>query len=378
MMTTRLRGLACRLNGAALIAAALQAAIVLPALTPVAAMAHAVGPQNAQDTPFRWTFSPEIIVVTLLAGAIYLRGMARRATVRNPVSPLRHAMFLGGVGAIYLALQSPLDQLAEHLFWLHQVQHFMLRMLGPMLIALAAPESVLIAGLPAGLRRGIVAPVLASGPLRGFFGLLSRPLTAFVLFVASLYVWQVPTIHDAALASTPVHYLMHVTMLAAGLLFFWVVLGHNDRPATASHGARILMLIGAILSSIVIGALTTMKMTILYTGYGVGDRLFGISPMADETTGGIILWVPSSMMYIIAIMIVLHGRERNEDRSYRRNREREATSGAAVPEIPRTAADLRGNVRSSNRGIALTLFAVYLTVLVGAVVGVVAYRVMTG
>jgi len=352
--------------------------LILAVLSPATAMAHASGTHPTQQGPFQWTFSPEIIVATLLAVAIYLRGMARRATIRNPVSPLRHGMFLVGVGMIFLALQSPLDLLAEHLFWLHQIQHFMLRMLGPMLIVLAAPESVLIAGLPGAIRRNLIVPTLGRGPLRALLGVLSRPLVAFVLFVASLYIWHVPAIHNAALASTPVHYLMHVTMLAAGLLFFWVVLGQPDRTATASHGARVLMLIGAILSSIVIGALTTMKSAVLYTGYGMGMRLFGISSMADETTGGIILWVPSSMMYIIAIMIVLHGRERKEDKSYRRNREREMAAGEAIPEIPRTAADLRSNVRSANRGIALTLFAVYLTLLVGAVMGVISYRVMTG
>lgn len=48
--------------------------------------------------------------------------------------------------------------MAEHSFSMHQIQHLRLRMIAPMLIALSAPQAMLIAGLPGSLRRNALAP----------------------------------------------------------------------------------------------------------------------------------------------------------------------------------------------------------------------------
>ena len=42
----------------------------------------------------------------------------------------------------------------------------------------------------------------------------------------------------------------------------------------------------------------------IYSYYTTVPRLFGLSVMQDQMIGGVIMWVPGSMMYIIAILIL--------------------------------------------------------------------------
>jgi putative membrane protein len=51
----------------------------------------------------------------------------------------------------------------------------------------------------------------------------------------------------------------------------------------------------------------------IYTYYLAVPRLWGLSVMADQQIGGVIMWVPGSMMYIIAALILLSRLLDNED-----------------------------------------------------------------
>ena len=114
-------------------------------------------------------------------------------------STARHIAFATGLGAIFLSLQSPIDPMGERLFVAHQVQHLLLRMVSPMLMMLSRPAAIVTAGLPRALRTGILSPMASSGFVGRTYRNLRRPWIATVLFVLSLYVWQVPSTHNAAI-----------------------------------------------------------------------------------------------------------------------------------------------------------------------------------
>ncbi len=324
------------------------------ALMPVTGFAHGGEALSAQSAWQAWSLTPEVSGMVALVLLVYLRGAWRRRKSPAKGQMRRHIFFLAGVLTIFLSLQSPIDPMGERLFLAHQIQHFLLRMLAPMLIILAYPGGTLIAGLPPRLRKSVVAPLLANGRLSGLIAALTRPWTAFVLFLLSLYLWQIPSVHDAALQNTALHYVMHATMLAAGLLFFAMVFSRRDSAAHQRHGLRVALLSVTIISNIFLGALTTLKTVALYTAYGMDQRLFGISPLADETGGGFVIWVPSSMMIIIAIVLTINRWNAAEERRLARRYEWTGSNTAAL-EFPETAAELRIKVARPNRQIAQSL-----------------------
>lgn len=323
-----------------------------------AALAHG-GEDLSQGHVFAaWSLSPGIGLPILIVLAIYLRGAARRRFAAHPPRAGRHILFGAGMLALFLALQSPLDPMGERLFLAHQIQHMLLRMTGPMLIVLARPQAVLVAGLPASLRRRLVVPVMTAGAVAGPYRHLVRPLPAFVVFVLSLYLWQIPRVHDVALRDEAIHWSMHLTMLAAGFVFFAMIFDRRDLPTAPPHFLRIALLFGAIVSNIGLGAVTVFKTAILYSAYDdEPGRLFGMAALADETAGGFVLWVPASMMLIIAILVVVYDWNLTETQRLRRGHGISGGGGAAIPSGGATAS---GRLALMLGAGALTMFGLVL------------------
>ncbi len=297
---------------------------------------------------FDWDFEPDIVIATLLACAIYGSGIGRRRGRSDVGQRLRDISYFSGVGCVFLALESPVDALADHLFWMHQIQHILLRMVAPMLIALAAPQATLIRGLPRALRGGMLSPFIGVGVLRALFGFLTNATVVTLLFIAALYVWQYPPIHNAAILDDAIHYTMHVTMLAAGLLFFWRVFDMRPPPMGFGYGTRLMMLVLVSLTQIGLGAYLTLKSEVLYPAYDIAGRAFGIKPLTDEIVGGFIVWAPSSMMCLVAALIVIHAWGRQETRAEER---RPAWSADAFH--PTTGAALVAQAQPKNRVMAV-------------------------
>lgn len=331
------------------------------------AAAHS-DPAFVADHPWSaWQFTPDIVFGTLLASVLYAAGLWRAPNKQQEQRLWRSVLFYTGLAAIFLALQSPIDTLSEHVFALHQVQHLLLHALGPMLLMLAVPEGPLFAGMPEWLRRQVLVPVVMNRAIRAAFGFLSRPVTATFLFVGSLYFWQIPDYHELALLDEPVHYLMHLSMLFTGLLFFRCIFDPRPAPSGGGYGGRLIMLCAAITGNILIGAFTTLKSAVLYPAYDTLGRLWGLSALTDELLGGIVIWIPSSMMCVIAALIVIHSwgaRETKVDDWRRRRLSGDAitASDPLLQRHHRSAAARRGN-----RALALQLLTISLVVLAGAV-----------
>ncbi|MGH7024190.1 MAG: cytochrome c oxidase assembly protein [Caulobacteraceae bacterium] len=334
-----------------------MAAVVLSAPTCVLADTDRVTDQTVWSS---WDLSASIVIPTGLALAIYAMGLIRRPGAFD-AHPWRSMAYIWGVLTAFLSLSSPIDALSDHLFFMHQVQHMLLRVIAPMLVALSQPQAELIAGLPPWLRRGGLAPVAGAGAVRATFGFLTRPVVATALFVGSLYVWQWPPLHDLAILNEGVHYVMHTTMLAAGLLFFWRVFDKRPAPKGTPFGARLMMLWIAVLANIPIGAYTTFKGRVLYPAYDVVGRLFHIAPISDERLGGFIMWAPGSMMMLVAVLVVIHDWAGFEDKMDDRRLARIARGLASA--APATASALIERQQPKNRALAWGLAGFVLCML---------------
>jgi len=337
------------------------------ALAPAAALAHGGEGLTSAVAWSSWNLTPEISGPILLVLAIYVRGAVRRRSVSQPVSAARHALFMTGMLALFLSLQSPIDPMGERLFLAHQIQHLLLRMIGPMLVVLSHPQGVFVAGLPDRARLWLAAPLMKNSALSATFGLLTRPVVAFVLFILSLYFWQIPSVHNTALLDPLIHWSMHLTMLAAGFLFFAMVFGRRDRPTDPPHFLRIVLLFAGIVANILLGAVTVFKTRVLYTAYDIEGRLFGIAPLADETGGGFVLWVPASMMMIVAVIIVIYDWNLAEKKRLRRGHGILAARAQGA-EATRSVGAAGGDVAASNSRLGLLLGFSVLTIF-GLIIG---------
>lgn len=337
-------------------------------LVSTGAEAHG-GVTETRASPFmQWPMSVDIVSALLVAALLYARGVRRMRGKSLVAHRARHWSFYGGLVSIFVALQTPLDVISEHVFAVHQLQHLLLRGAAPMLLMLAVPAGPLVAGMPAAIRRALIAPALSSTAVRRTFRILAHPLVCTVLYVGTLYVWQLPAWHDGALLNAPLHYLMHLTMLASGLLFFWCVFDTRPAPWGAPFNQRLVMLGAAIFGNIPLGAVITLKSTVVYAAYNQLGRWWGVAPLKDELVGGLILWIAASMMGLIAVLLLMRLWGQSESRfDLRRQR------GFAMPLRAEALTDGRDDraaraARTRNGwALALIPLAVFAAVMVLAI-----------
>ena len=325
------------------------------------ALAH--GGEIAPGEPpwTQWQFSPEIVLGIAIAAALYANGIRRGVAAR----PWRHVAFFAGLAALGLALLSPIEPLADHVFAIHQVEHMLLRTIGPMLILLAAPQAALMRGMPEGLRRGFVGPFVADRTVRSVFGFFSRPIVATAFFLGATYFWMWPSWHDLAILNEPIHYFWHVSLLVGGLFFFSVIFDPRSAPVGPRLGVRLAMFWFAAMGNILLGAFLSFKSMPLYHAYDVMGRLFGLDAVADEQIGGLTMWIPGCMMFAFSALLILHKWGVEEERVEARRR-RDGT--AAIH-----AAERRADRARANRALALALASFSAIVLIVAFTAAIVY-----
>jgi len=329
--------------------------LLLLLLVPALARAHGGGETEALQPWASWPYAPELLAGTAIAAVFYIRGWLLRRGRAAAISAWRHASFLAGLVALLIALQSPLDALAEHSFTMHQFQHMFLRAIGPMLLMLAAPQVLLIAGMPEWLRTQVLAPLLSSRMAGVIFGFFAHPFVATFFLLAVPVFWHIPEYHNLSVLNVPVHYMMHITMLASGMFFFWRVLDPRPAPQGASYATRIVMSWAAIAGNIPLGAYITLKSGVLYTAYDMKGRLWDWSALADEQVGGVVIWSPGSMMFAVLLVLVIRLWGMREKRLH-------------GPGRPEPAAPSRSSVAVSNRKMGWRLAAIAATVAGGVAV----------
>jgi cytochrome c oxidase assembly factor CtaG len=273
-----------------------------PALLPHLALAHTGQPPQPHDIWRAWSFDPLVILGVTLLTWLYARGVTRlwrRAGRGRGISGWRVAAFAGGILALLIALVSPLDALGSALFSAHMVQHLVLILIAAPLLVLGAPLVPLLWALPLRVRRGIVCAWKEASGIRVIWRALTQPVVAWLLAITVLWTWHIPALYEAALRSSLVHAVEHGCFLTTALLFWWVLL-QPAAHARLDRGVGVLYLFAAGLANGVLGALLTFAASVWYPIYADRVGPWGLTPLQDQQLAGVIMWVPASVIYLIA------------------------------------------------------------------------------
>lgn len=249
-----------------------------------------------------WLFSPTVVIATAVTATLYVRG----CRIERP-SWNRQLSFWSGLTLLYLAMHTRLDYYAEREFFIHRGQHAILHHVGPFLIALAWPGPALRAGLPRGWAERLSGRRTRPWPVQAAAAALTNPIVTAGLFVGLIWLWLVPTVHFYAMLDVRLYRLMNWSMALDGILFWYLVLDPRPAPpARLGPGVRVLLLIAVIPPQILTGAMITFATHNIYPLYDLCGRAFaGIDSITDQTLGGLILWIPSTMMSVAGAIIAL-------------------------------------------------------------------------
>lgn len=262
----------------------------------------------ALTTPQEWTGDPALIWVICAALLFWLGGRGSRP--RRPGDRWRTAAFVGGLVAILAALDSPVDGLADELFWVHMAQHVLLIAVAPPLLALARPWNRMWSGFPLAFRRAVAREVTVGprwAPLRRAAAFAGGAVASWLIFNLNFCAWHLPGLYDAALRSPPVHAFEHLAFFATALLFWTRVVPSPPWRSPLGELGKLAYLGSTMVVGWVLAIVLALASSPLYSAYAEeASRPGHISAFTDQQLAAGVMWVPGSVSYTIAIVLITY------------------------------------------------------------------------
>lgn len=296
------------------------------ALAPLLVTAHTRERPTPETVWSSWNVDPLVVIPLLFGTWLYLRGTGalwRHAGAGEGITRWQRTAFLMGTATIAVALVSPLDAMGGALFSAHMVQHLLLFLVSPMLLAMGRPAIALAWALPEDVRKRLLVATHRR-PIVGKAGSIwDHPLAVWAVFTTVLWIWHVPAFYDAALRSDAVHAMEHATFVLAAFMFWsWLL-----RPAAGRHSRRglaVLIVFTSVMQSGVLGALLTFAGTPLYEGHVPYAPQWHLTPLEDQQLAGLLMWIPMGLWFTATTILVFLAWLRDADRSVRQWEQGEA------------------------------------------------------
>jgi cytochrome c oxidase assembly factor CtaG len=186
--------------------------------------------------------------------------------------------------ALGVATLVGLGRISDQLFLAHMVEHLLIADLGALLLVL-------------GLTGPLLQPILAV-PWLAWLRALTHPVVALALWSVDFYVWHLPVLYQGAVQNDYVHALEHMMFVGCGMLMWMALLGPLPKPAWFGNGAKLGYIIAVRLIESVLANVLLWSGSEFYPRYLRGERLWHVSPLADQSTAGAIMMVEGSIVTI--------------------------------------------------------------------------------
>jgi putative membrane protein len=288
-------------------------------------------PLDSHTALAQWQFSPFpllVLAALVIIAAWYLRAQSDLAARGRRWSWKRTLSFLSGLVALDLALQSPVATFTMELFQAHVIQHLLLMVVAPPLLAMGAPMTLALqtSGRDTKVR---LLGILNSRPFR----MVSHPVPVWFAYYFSMFAFFLTFALGFAMDHMWLMDLINLVFLFASTLFWWPIVGLDPIPHwPMSHGAKMAnLLIGVPIESFLALALlsTTSPAAPVYS-------------LASTHAGAGILWVGAEFFTFLALIPVFVQWVRVEERKgarYDAQLDAEMAAAEAEPAGPAATVD---------------------------------------
>ena len=241
-------------------------------------------------SPWAFSLHRSVLVGIIVLATLYERA-GRVPSIGLPTRGQR-LCFHGALVVMFFSLNGWLHDLSDsYLFSAHMVQHLMLAFVIAPLMVMGTPGSML-------------RPLLRIPGVEPVARWLTSPVHAFAIFNVVMAGWHLPPLYNYALAHHPVHIVQHLMFLAASVIMWWPILSPLPELPRLSYPGQMLYLFLLSIPMAIVAVYIAYADTILYPMYASAPRIWGITPMNDQLTGGLIMWIPGGLYFYTVISIV--------------------------------------------------------------------------
>jgi cytochrome c oxidase assembly factor CtaG len=228
------------------------------------------------------TFAPLEVLPLLAAAVLYAKRSLTLVERGRPVPLWRQLCFAAGLLTIAVALVSPVAHIGEELVIAHMVEHLLLGDVATLLLVL-------------GLTGPLLQPILAI-PVFDKLRILAHPLVALPLWALNFYFWHIPALYDAAYGGAAVHVLEHTSFIFFGCLMWMPIFGPLPKPSWFNAGWKVAYVIAVRFAGAILGNVLMWSGSVLYPKYAAGEAYWKISPLADQSTAGVVMMVEGTFL----------------------------------------------------------------------------------
>ena len=287
---------------------------------------------------FEYEANGLILGLLIFVTALYIRGVVAlsRRGVKWPVG--RTISFAIGISLLDYATSGGLGLYAHFSFQYHMMAHMVLSMIAPIAIILSAPITLALRTLPIGRNkeergiRGLLLSLLHSKPT----AIWTHPIVALAIFDGSLFALYFTPLFGDLMSSHFGHMAMDLHFIAAGLLFFHVIVGIDPNPRRVHHLVRVVMLLAAM-SIHAFFSVALMSASSLIDGgyYALLERPWATDLLSDQKVGAAIGWAMGEIPIVVALIATFIQWVRSDAREASRADKRSAVDLAEYNEYLR-------------------------------------------
>lgn len=251
--------------------------------------------QLAASPDITWLADPLVLAPLSVMVAVYVRRFrrARNEAGGRGAGLAQATAFAAGMLALVIALASPIGGLGEdYLFAAHMAQHVLLGDIAPALLLLSLSRVILRP-----VTRRLMGVERALGPL-------ASPWTGIAIWLGLMYLWHVPSMYDAALERPVVHLVEHGAFFTAGVMVWWPLIQPVPMRRRLTGLQTVAYIATAKFGLAALGLYLTWSGGVLYEYYESVPRVWGLSAISDQNTGGAIMMVEQSLTFVIALMVL--------------------------------------------------------------------------
>jgi len=269
------------------------------------------------------SYEPNALIIGILVMmvALYIKGVMV-LTKRGDKWPVgRTVSFAAGIAVIDFATSGGLGLYAHFSFSYHMIAHMLLAMIAPIGLVLGAPMTLALRTLPQGrtpTERGVRGSLLAV--LHSKVGLFyTNPIVALLIFDGSLFALYFTDLFASMMQSHIGHLFMTLHFLAAGFLFFFVVIGIDPNPRKIPHLVKIVILFAAMSIHAFFSVALMSTTTLIDKGFFASLQTPWLTDLlADQKLGGSVGWAMGEIPILIALVATFINWLRDDTREAKR------------------------------------------------------------
>jgi putative copper resistance protein D len=270
-----------------------------------------------------FSYEPNALIIGLLTlmVALYIKGVVV-LTKRGDKWPVgRTVAFALGIAATNFATSGGLGLYAQFSFSYHMMSHMVLGMIAPIGLVLGAPMTLALRTLPQGRNseeRGIRGSLLAA--LHSKIGIIyTNPIVALAIFDGSLFALYFTDLFSVLMQSHVGHLFMSLHFLAAGFLFFFIIIGVDPNPRRVHYLVQIVILFAAMSIHAFFSVALMSTSTLIDDGFYASLQTPWLGdPLADQKLGGSIGWAMGEIPILIALVATFINWMRDDSREAKR------------------------------------------------------------